>query len=429
MLELINNKKEKTELNILHEAFATFNEASESLKSYYEKLEERIKELNLQLEEKNRALAESQNYLSSILQSLNTGVIVTDLEGKITIFNKGAGIITGLPLEGIRGRHIREIFRYDDSGCHRDVKDIPVSYVEIPYKRINGDTIHISLSVSAVRGPDNREAGIVYLLNDITETKRLKEESERTSRLKAMGEMAAQIAHDLRNPLGSIEIFSSLLRKELSDDKDNKGLTEHISSSVKSMDRIISNLLYYTKPPRLIFKKVNLNKIIEDSLIYPLYLIQQNNIEIIKRSVSPEIEIYCDEELMKQVFLNLILNAVQSMSESKSKRDRLVIESDYRYTGLSLFDNRDKKKELEVKISDTGTGIDKEDIKKIFDPFFTTKERGTGLGLAIVHNIIQAHNGRIEVESSEDKGSTFTIILPTLTSSEEIVSSPLVGEG
>ena len=223
-----------------------------------------------------------------------------------------------------------------------------------------------------------------------------KETREREIRLQAMGWMVTKIVHDIRNPLGSIELISSLLQKELTGDQDKQELLGHIIYGVKNIDTVLSNLLHFTSFPRPRFEPVNLRMIIDSSLEVVSYLINKKDINVV-RDVAEDIDIYCDKALMRQVFLNLFLNSLQAMSEHGD----LTIE---------VIQNRDNG-EVDISVQDTGCGIDPENIGKIFDPFFTTNEKGPGLGLTIVHNIISAHNGTINAYSKSGEGSLFVINL------------------
>lgn len=236
---------------------------------------------------------------------------------------------------------------------------------------------------------------------EIERMKSLEEQADRNSRLTAMGELAVKIAHEIRNPLGSIELFTSILQREITDD-NHKNLLEHISSGIKNLNHVISNLLTFTKQPNPIFKYFDVHKFLDDLLQFSKFLLNNNKIRL-EKEYSPILPSgWGDEELLKQVFLNLILNAVQSMP----KGGVLKVKTG---AGEKLKDNTQF---LEIKIIDTGDGITEDNLKKIFNPFFTTRERGTGLGLAIVHNIIELHKGIIEVESKVGMGTAFTILLP-----------------
>jgi signal transduction histidine kinase len=236
---------------------------------------------------------------------------------------------------------------------------------------------------------------------EIERMKGLEEQADRNMRLTAMGEMAVKIAHEIRNPLGSMELFTSILQREITDD-NHKNLLGHISSGIKNLNHVISNLLTFTKQPKSIFKEFDVHKFLDDLLQFSKFSLNNSNIRL-EKEYSPSLPSgWGDEELLKQVFLNLILNAVQSMQKGGVLKVK---------TGAGKKP-KDNAPFIEMKIIDTGDGITKENLKKIFNPFFTTRESGTGLGLAIVHNIIELHKGIIEVDSKVGKGTTFTILLP-----------------
>ena len=246
----------------------------------------------------------------------------------------------------------------------------------------------------------------------VTSKKKLKtftkryENIERSDRLSAMGEMAVNIAHEIRNPLGSIELFATCLHKELKDNNELKNIVEYISKGVKSIDAIISNLLLFINSENAPeFEVVNINDIVKDSIFFSTHLIGcDDGLEVVSDFYDKPVFVTGDHELLKQVCLNIILNAIQAMS----KRGRLFIKTGIKY-------NRFKKEEnVYIKFSDSGTGISEENIKKIFNPFFTTKKKGTGVGLSIVHNIIKEHGGSIDVKSIFGKGTDVTLNIPLI---------------
>jgi signal transduction histidine kinase len=221
--------------------------------------------------------------------------------------------------------------------------------------------------------------------------------AKRTEKLAAMGEMAANIAHEIRNPLGSIELFASLARKETTDRKNQERLMQ-IISSVKSMDNRISNLLLFARRPNPAMRSLRLHRILDDVLHFTRQVTERDGIVLRERFSARDPLVRGDAEMLKQVFLNIILNALQSMPEG----GRLTIATAQRETAT-----------VEISFSDTGAGIPEENLRRIFDPLFSTRERGAGLGLAIVHNLVDLHGGAIEVESGAG-GTVFTVSLPTL---------------
>jgi len=232
-----------------------------------------------------------------------------------------------------------------------------------------------------------------------------KNRSQRKERLAAMGEMAAKMAHEIRNPLGSIELFATSLQASLADQPDLQVLAERISSGVRSIDAIISNLLLYLRPNEVKHTTCfDIYEVLDDVLFFMNHMAaMEDDIRVKLAWGHRPLFVNGDVELMKQVCLNLILNAIQSMPEGGD-------------LGIATVQKTCPREHdpgwMEIRISDTGAGIEPQHIPKIFDPFFTTKPSGTGLGLSIVHNIVEMHGGNIDVASTPGSGTVFSIGLP-----------------
>jgi signal transduction histidine kinase len=220
---------------------------------------------------------------------------------------------------------------------------------------------------------------------------------ERTRRLAAMGEMAAKIAHEIRNPLGSMAIFANLLERELASDEDKRKLAEHISKGIKTLDNLLSNMLLFASSPMARLKNVDLKEIIEETLVLTEGRGPANM--RIRKEFDGRTCILGDQNLLRQLFLNLFINSLDALDDG----GLLSIK-----TSLS----EENHKFVEIRVRDNGKGIAQEHMDRIFDPFFSTKERGTGLGLAIVSAVVGAHNGFIDVVSEPGKGTSFLISLP-----------------
>ncbi|MBI5183445.1 MAG: PAS domain S-box protein [Nitrospinae bacterium] len=421
----MDQKRDKNiEIEILNHVFQTFNLSTAKLKDSYERLEKKIKELNIELQRKNEELIknlqekeEVKNYLNNILESLTTGVMVVTSDGRVTKANRAAGEILGTSLIG---KELKDILPPDLlTILFKNSSEISPCGLKLEriFTNKDGDTIYVTIYASPVRDQKGGIIGNALVLQDVTTIKRLEERAERNKRLTAMGEMVAGIAHEIRNPLGSIELFASILKKELSDDEDKKRLVEQISSGVKTLNNIISNTLLFTKSPRPVCQRYDLHTLLDDILLFSYNMIKHNGLRLIKRYDTHQLSGYGDIELLKQVFLNIILNAIQAMPEGG---DLIISTRIIGETGdmMDLSSNdikrgvSDNLSGIMISISDSGCGIPKDYIDRVFDPFFTTKDRGTGLGLAIVHNIVKFHNGSVEVESREGRGTTFTITLP-----------------
>lgn len=396
---------------MLQQSFESFNKATADLQKAYARLEERFASLNRELENKNieliRTVAEKEqtkNYLQNILESLINGVIVTNLDGKIQTMNKCAELYTNILQSQAAGKHISILFE------EMAESDWPTIDLAEYFKGESGHKVKINERIleifcSPFKSLDGMSIGNVFILRDITRVEKLEEMAKRTEKFAAMGEMAANIAHEIRNPLGSIELFASLLLKNLQERKDQERVSQ-IISSVKNVDNKISNLLMFTRKQSPKMEKIDLRAILKEVLNFSEQIMEQGDIEVSLVGKNDPLYILGDAEMIKQVFLNIILNAQQSMPDGGT----LCIKSTISAGGVMPGE----LPAVEIVFQDSGSGIPEENLSRIFDPFFSTKEGGAGLGLAIVHNIISQHNGAITVENSLQGGAKVCISFPLL---------------
>ncbi len=223
---------------------------------------------------------------------------------------------------------------------------------------------------------------------------------ERHRRLAAMGEMAAKIAHEIRNPLGSVSIFSKLLERELSSEPSKRKLAEHISKGVKTLDNLLSNMLLFASSPSASRRTIDIKEVIEDSIL--LARVSAKSGVSVTTDYRGCTLMSGDEALLRQLFANLLLNAHDAVEVGGSISIRTAVSEA----------SEDASKYLEIEVTDTGCGIQAEHIDRVFDPFFSMRERGTGLGLAIVASVVTAHNGKIDAASTPGEGTVFSIRLP-----------------
>jgi len=407
-------KRGPEEAPFLQQPFEGFDRATARLQKAFADLEGKFENINRELDRKNielqKALAEKErisSYLQNILESLTTGVVVADMEGKTTMMNRCAEAFTGFSREDAVEVNAKLLFENkisSDSKGRFDLKHFDGGLGE--KIRLKGRILEIF--GSAVKARNGERIGRVIVLRDITRLEKLEEMVKRTEKLAAMGETAANIAHEIRNPLGSIELFASLLIKDLKE-KKNRDRASHIISSVRDMDNKISNLLLFARDRKLPMKKVNVHTALKEIIVFSEQIIEKENIILSVNYEDAEPIIAGNAEMLKQVFLNLILNALQAMPEGGN----LYIET--RISDAGSEEAIPRGSNVEISFMDTGCGIPAENTKKIFDPFFTTKGKGAGLGLAIVHNIIDIHGGSIDVESGKGVGTVFNITFPVTT--------------
>ncbi|MDA8239520.1 MAG: ATP-binding protein [Nitrospiraceae bacterium] len=386
-------------INFLKDAFDHFTDASKSLEAYYARLREQVVHLTGTVEEKNRQLQEAlgrteeaKDFLNGILHSLTEAIVVMDASGRVMMINRAA----------------REFLGIDDRAIGRDFEKLGVAIeregqdVVLP---ANGGKRHVIISRSDIRDSNGLLRGKVMLFQDITRIKQLEAEQERNHRLIAMGEMAAKIVHEIRSPLCSVELYASMLAGDLRTTR-HRDLAEGISTGIRSLNNILTNMLLFALPRKPRLKKIRLALPLRESVFMLKPLIVSRGIHL-REEIGEDGAIMGDHELLKQVFMNVILNAV----EVTPQRGRVDI-------GL-----REEGAEVWAEVSDSGPGIPAADAERIFDPFFSTKEGGTGLGLAITQIIMQAHGASIRVESEPGRGTCFRLVFRCAESAARVAAT------
>jgi signal transduction histidine kinase len=344
-----------------------------------------------------------ENYTNSIIESIKSGVIVVNNDMLITIANQGAQSIMGVGCECI-GQHFTEAF-----SCCESIKDSILNAfldseanenIEVAFT-INEKDIDIRISVYPLSF-ENIKKGLVIIIDDITDIKKLHKDLLRNEKLAALGELSTGVAHEIRNPLGIIKAIEQTMKKEFKDNHEAVKQLDIIDEEIERTNKVIKALMEFGRPPKDEKQLFSVDTVLEDVLTVANKYILQHGVKI-QHNHAEDTFAVIDKELLKQAFVNIIFNAVQAMPHGGD----LIISTTNTY-------------ELFVKISfeDTGIGISESNIEKIFNPFYTTKAEGTGLGLAIVNRIIEEHNGTISVSSKEGLGTSFEITLPTRRNDE-----------
>ena len=350
-----------------------------------------------------------------IVESMLGGLISINSDGRITAFNKAAEEITGLSREQALGKHCQKVLK-----DYKEVADLLMqslregksySQYELEVRGKNGRQITLNLNLSLLRGTRNRTLGATVMFADISQMRQLRIENETANRLAALGEMAAGIAHEIRNPLDSIQVFAEVLGKELEKGSEEKRLTEEIVSEVRGLEKMIREFLDFARPARLELRSCNPSEIVGSALFLCQPILNRNQIKVIRQYDENTLQLMADPEQLKQVFLNLIINAAQAMPEGGELR-LSVSETEEPSADSSGDAQSDGGGAIQVEISNNGLPIPPENLDKIFDPFFSTKEEGSGLGLAISHRIVEMHKGRIRVESKKGMETKFIVTLP-----------------
>lgn len=424
-------ESEKNKLALLKEAFSSFEGAASSLRNYYSSLERRVKSLDLELRRKNRELAvnlreteKMRAFLQGILDNLATCVIRVDRYGVVRGANKAAETLMGLKQEALVGKKVNYVLgKAIPEGCPIELGNWRVRQffeLEVKIERSDAAKGVALMTLTPVKNRAGACDGSIIMLQDISALRKLEEQAERSRRLSAMAEMAKHFAHSVRNPLGSIELLSSLLMRELSDQESKAKLVAKLLAAVKNLNQYVSNLLIFTTEPRPDLKVLDLARCLREAAQFAMPIAEQNLIRIRLDDISIGRGLRGDAELLKQVFLNIIFNAIHAMpsggdlvigAKSKCPKAKLSQATAAGKPGL-LFRSALQDGFCEVSFADSGTGIEKGSRDKIFNPFFTTRANGLGLGLAIAANIIKAHDGYIDLQSVPGRGSIFIVKLP-----------------
>lgn len=389
---------------LLQEAFRTFGAATVALEQSYRALQAKVEHLDLELADRNEALRLNLlkneavcGELQAILESLSTGVLVADQQGIIHRCNRATAVLLGLGADRILGCELEQFLAEQGLDAHQShLQDAS------QYPLVTKAGALITISRTSAHRDGGPAVGTVVLLHDITDVHRLEERLHRRDRLASMGEMVGRIAHEIRNPLGSVELFASMLRQDLVQDPVLCSYTEHISLAVQAMDRLLSNLLTYTRPakPKLAWHATD--GLVGESLTLAAHALNRSRVTMVVELEEAPPNLWCDGMQMRQVLVNLILNAVEAMPDG----GRMTITVSERRRTVQ------DQPVVQVSVRDTGAGIDPAHLSRLFDPFFTTREDGTGLGLAIVHALVEGHEGRVEVRSEPKQGTVFTVVLP-----------------
>ncbi|MEI6080239.1 MAG: PAS domain S-box protein, partial [bacterium] len=351
-----------------------------------------------QLKMTEKMLSETSDYLDKLFNFANAPIVCWDTESKITKFNHAFERLTGYWAEEIIGQNINLLF--PEENRELPIKDA-VYTMEIPILNKNGEQRVVLWNSADIYGEDGKTLlATIAQAQDITEkAKELADarvKLEKSKRLSDIGVLAATVAHELRNPLATINIISAVIRRKTNDD-NVKHYLNNIEKSVRESDQIINNLLYYSriKPPH--FENVRLGCIIEECL--DTVKKQSQKKVCLNKSLDKlnNIVLKVDPLQMKEVFNNILNNAFDATSDGN---------------GLIKVLASDLAETIEISIEDNGVGIKKEDIEKAFDPFFTTKAKGTGLGLSVCQQIVSLHGGKIGIESELNEGTKVRVILP-----------------
>jgi two-component system, NtrC family, sensor histidine kinase PilS len=357
------------------------------------------------LAEKQGAFDQLDLLHRSIIESVDTGILTIDLEGKIKSFNRAATEITGLSFRNIGNRKLSDIFSHTPPLQTEFEVNGKKSLIKTRFETsfLTGDKRRVALggSVSPLKDPSGVFIGNIIVFQDLTTINEMKESLEKSRRLAFIGEMAASLAHEIRNPLASISGSIQMLREDFSRNETNARLMQIILRGKDQLENFLKDFLLMARPAPGIPEVLNIRETIREVLDSLCCVADwHERLDVIMTLQDEPLNIKANKLEIRQVIWNLILNAVQAMPEGGV----LKVEAHPVRSG--------EKDGVEIKIGDSGLGMREQDLKRIFEPFYTTRDTGTGLGLAVVSRIIEAYEGRIQVQSEPGKGTIFTLWIP-----------------
>ncbi|MDP2278665.1 MAG: ATP-binding protein, partial [Nitrospirota bacterium] len=363
---------------------------AEEVSKRKEELERYAAELEERVTERTAELAGEKEKLKTVVNAIGGGIMLIDREGTIKWSNEKVKEMTGFDVDG--------------KSCDDICPNCSVVFGKDKQDNISATIMsnlfgqkdrYYQVTNAPVKGDNNELHGHIRLIQDVTEMKKMEEQIIHSEKLASIGRLAAGIAHEIGNPLTSIFSFIQILR-EMEDDKFKKESLQTIYFHINRISEILKQLSGFSRMPAGEASECRINDIIETSINLIQYDKKAKNVSIVKE-LSPSLpEVVCSGNQLSQVFVNLILNAIDAMPDG----------------GALTIKSMTRGSDIVIRFEDTGVGIPKEDLTRIFDPFYTTKEKGTGLGLAVSYDIIKKMNGALSIESELGKGSVFTITMP-----------------
>lgn len=364
-------------------------------------LAERIKRSETQLAHATRDLADYRLFNDRIIESMRSGLVTTDLRGRIITFNRAAEEITGYRAVDVRGTEIFAIFGDIEKQIEAGLESIRtrtrLPRFDIGCRTADGREIHLGFSVAPLVDESEASRGYVLTFQDLTEVMELEREVRRQERLAALGKMAAGLAHEIRNPLASMRGSVQVLASEISFSSDQSQLMQIVLRESDRLNRIVSDFLTYARPPKIERTVVEMSSLLSETVA-----LLRNSPELLPNhrinEVYPDHPVLyqADPNQMRQIFWNLARNAITAMPQGGELRVTL---------------DAKPKSDITIEFGDIGEGMSREQKERLFEPF-NSSSGGTGLGMAIVYQLVRDHNGKIVVESEPGKGTRIAIKLP-----------------
>jgi len=350
------------------------------------------------MQDRESILQKLETFHKHVVENIPSGIVTVDTQGRVSLINDTACSILGVGKGEVTGMPVGEILSGLDLASSRS--DSPVPRPEIVFRRSDGADIFLGFSSSPMKDADGTVIGRVVIFQDLTPVKQMEERIRIADRLAGVGELAAGLAHEIRNPLASITGSSQMLRETPELPEMSRTLLDIIERESTRLNGLISDFLAYAGPKMKNVEPVNMTGMASEIVAAVCAGEAREKGVIVENLATRDLRVEGDAEQLRQVLWNLVRNAVQATPRGGT-------------VTLDLFSQtRHRQRYVVITVSDTGKGMEPGIIGKIFNPFFTSKAEGTGLGLAISQRIVHYHRGFIEVRSAPETGSVFSVFLP-----------------
>jgi two-component system, sensor histidine kinase FlrB len=395
----------------LARAFLTFTRAAGSLEKSYLQLQTEVGRLHQELHTANSELqlsleenARVRTYLSRVLENLPCGVLVINAENKIQTMNPEARNLLGVPASGVDLKGVSlpaslvalfPVLLADASHCEQEWYD--------PDTTANRT---IGISRANVSEGGSGPSDTIWILRDVTEEKRIASEREAARRSRALAEIATVLAHEIRNPLGSMELFTSLLAEATADRPETRPWTNHLQAGLRSLSATVNNVLQFHSQPAPQIVPTDLGRLLHETVDFLRPLARQRGQQIRFENVAGHMSLQADPNRLKQVVFNLALNAFRAMLVC----GKLTVRASWAELSSGKF--------AQVDFEDEGRGVPEGLLESIFQPGVSSTPGSPGLGLSVCKQLVEQHGGEIRVKSEVDRGTTFSIFLPVLGAAE-----------